>query len=292
MERILVLRGGALGDLIVTFPALQLLRKQWPAARIQLVGNTRAAELALMAGLVDAAHSQHEARWARLYADTPLDRDLQAWLDGFDLIVSYWPDPGGDLARRFAPRGAGFIASHAHVNTRPAAAHFCTALAPHRLGTGDYAFRLTFPPAIVEEAENRLAGLKHFLAIHPGSGSARKNWPSARWSELAAHSARPILAVTGEAEGSLPVWPPSATVRHAHKWPLPVLGAALSRCAIFVGHDSGVSHLAAAAGARCVLIFGPTDPEIWAPPGARVIRRGSDPGTIAVDDVLEALTRP
>ena len=34
---------------------------------------------------------------------------------------------------------------------------------------------------------------------------------------------------------------------------------------IFVGHDSGISHLAAAAGANCVLVFGPTDPNIWAP---------------------------
>jgi heptosyltransferase-2 len=34
---------------------------------------------------------------------------------------------------------------------------------------------------------------------------------------------------------------------------------------IFIGHDSGISHLAAAAGANCVLLFGPTDPDVWAP---------------------------
>jgi len=43
---------------------------------------------------------------------------------------------------------------------------------------------------------------------------------------------------------------------------------------IFLGHDSGISHLAAAAGANCILLFGPTDPAVWAPQNdnARVIR--------------------
>lgn len=47
--------------------------------------------------------------------------------------------------------------------------------------------------------------------------------------------------------------------------PLPLLGAVLRRCAFFIGHDSGISHLAAAAGTKCLLLFGPTDPAIWAP---------------------------
>ena len=49
MRRILVLRGGALGDFIVTLPALALLRRRWPAARIELTGNSTAAQLALSA---------------------------------------------------------------------------------------------------------------------------------------------------------------------------------------------------------------------------------------------------
>ena len=44
----------------------------------------------------------------------------------------------------------------------------------------------------------------------------------------------------------------------------------LTRCRLFVGHDSGISHLAAAVGVPCVLLFGPTDPDIWAPPQPQV----------------------
>ena len=56
--------------------------------------------------------------------------------------------------------------------------------------------------------------------------------------------------------------------------PLHLLGAVLQRCAFFVGHDSGISHLAAAAGAKCLLLFGPTDPAVWAPanPDVNVLR--------------------
>jgi len=65
-------------------------------------------------------------------------------------------------------------------------------------------------------------------------------------------------------------------VQVARNLPLPEL-AALFVHAIFIGHDSGVSHLAAAAGARCVLLFGPTDPAVWAPmnKNAKVLRAAS-----------------
>jgi hypothetical protein len=111
MEKLLVLRGGALGDFIVTLPALALLRARWPKARIELAGNATAAQLALNRGLIDAVHSQHEARWAALYDDGPLPREFGAWLDEFDLVISFWPDPDGELRQRF-PRHQRHRAAH------------------------------------------------------------------------------------------------------------------------------------------------------------------------------------
>jgi len=65
-------------------------------------------------------------------------------------------------------------------------------------------------------------------------------------------------------------------IHFAKNLPLPHLAAVLER-SIFIGHDSGISHLAAAAGANCILLFGPTDPDVWAPrnKNVRVLRRGS-----------------
>ncbi len=59
----------------------------------------------------------------------------------------------------------------------------------------------------------------------------------------------------------------------AKNLPLPQLAAIFEKTN-FIGHDSGISHLAAAAGAKCILLFGPTEPEVWAPlnENVRVIR--------------------
>lgn len=288
---ILVLRGGALGDFLVTLPALQLLRTQWPTARIELAGNARAAELAILSGLLDAAHSQHEARWSALFSEAPLPRPFSEWLDGFDLIVSFWPDVDGALRRHFAHRGKSFVGTHARPATRPAARHFCEALSVLGLKTEDFQGTLTLSEAVRDQADQRLGGFKDFLAVHPGSGAQVKNWPPECWVELCGKLHQPILIVTGEAERVAITWPEDLFFQQAHEWPLPLLAGALQRCSRYLGNDTGVSHLAAAVGARSLLLFGPTDPEIWAPPGKHVatLRRGASMADISVGDVIVAL---
>jgi heptosyltransferase-2 len=78
----------------------------------------------------------------------------------------------------------------------------------------------------------------------------------------------------------------------ARDLPLPALAALLQRVRLFLGHDSGISHIAAAAGTRCVLLFGPTDPEVWAPPGGKVtVVRAPEGelGALDVEDVVRAV---
>jgi ADP-heptose:LPS heptosyltransferase len=70
-----------------------------------------------------------------------------------------------------------------------------------------------------------------------------------------------------------------------------MLAAALARCSLFLGHDSGPAHVAAAVDCPCVLVFGPTDPAMWAPPGehVRVVCRGDSTIDVGIDDVLRAV---
>lgn len=305
MRQILVLRGGALGDFIVTLPLLVALRAHWPQARIELVGNRTAAELAVRRGVLDAAHSQAESRWAALYGADALPDSLAHWLGGFDLVLSFWPDPEGDLARHF-PRHAAqrFITVPALPTTvAPAAAHFSAPL--RELG-------LALPPRFVRiEAERIIAGMhdkaaKHGpirrVAVHPGSGSPRKNWPAERWHDVIGKVQAPIVLLLGETE--LEHWDEAGlrgagfgprlddgSLTLAANFPLEALVDELGRCDLFLGHDSGISHLAAACGLRCVLLFGSTDPAVWAPPAAHVhiLQRGSRLTDISIEDVLAAL---
>jgi ADP-heptose:LPS heptosyltransferase len=142
--------------------------------------------------------------------------------------------------------------------------------------------------AAAEEVTRRLP--PGFLALHPGSGARSKNWPAERFAGLADALApgQRVAVVHGPADDAavsrLTTLLPRARVLAA--LPLPVLGAVLSRAGLFVGNDSGVSHLAAAYGAPTFALFGPTDPDVWAPPGARVLRApGHDLARLGVAEV-------
>ena len=290
MRRILVLRGGALGDFIVTLPALAGLRQQWPEARIELAGNATAAALAQARGLLDAVHSQQEARWAELFSSAPLSPSFATWLAEFDLVLCFWPDPDGELAGRFPLHARQqYIHGAAWPVTAPAARHFISGLSP--LGISGY-----LPPFFGAQprvsAERAPSKPMRQVALHPGSGSPRKNWPVEKWRELAgwlsAQSGLSLAIISGPAEPEPPLSEFGVTWRDL---PLEALVDRLSRCALFVGHDSGISHLASACGAPCVLMFGPTDPAIWAPPGPNVavVQAGPDLASLPLASVQAAI---
>ncbi|MFN2507330.1 MAG: glycosyltransferase family 9 protein [Chthoniobacterales bacterium] len=138
------------------------------------------------------------------------------------------------------------------------------------------------------------------VALHPGSGSDRKNWPVEKWlslgeSLLSSGQVASLLIVGGEADGNqLRVFRSTLrtdAVHFAEHLPLPHLAAVLKACILFLGHDSGISHIAAAVGTQCVLLFGPTEPRVWAPANENVqilrsARRAVD--DLRMQDVLKA----
>ena len=290
--RILVLRGGALGDFLVTLPALRALRSRWPEAEIILVGNRAAADLGVLDGTLNQALDQNAARWAPLFDSLPLPTELQEWMNGFDLVVNYWPDPDGVLSQHLQQTGATVRCGSAQVSAAPAARHFLQPLETLVGKIDELAPVIRWPESVRDEAAARVRPLgQGFVALHPGSGGTGKLWPLERWHGLAQRLQRPVLWITGEAE---PWARPPPEVDHvaACSWPLPVLGAALSLCGHYIGHDTGVTHLAAAAGAQGLALFGPTDPQVWAPPTPRfrVLRAGGgDLRGITIDDVETAL---
>lgn len=292
MRKILVLRGGALGDFIVTLPTLAALRGAWPDAEIHLAGNATAAQLALHRGLLAAVYSQHEARWSALYTSEPLPDSLRSWLERFDLIVSYWPDPDGTIASHLPVRAEQrYVAGDPMPQAGPAAAHYSSVL--NSLGVAARPNHFDLRPLAAPSPSHR------GILVHPGSGSPRKNWPKAHWEALFANLPGPLTLVLGEAEGAEWLVKDVDLLRASDGTVMRVLtGASLETlvtelhgCRLFIGHDSGISHLAAASGAPCVLLFGPTDPAIWAPPSPRVkvIRHTPALDSIGVATVLSAV---
>lgn len=128
------------------------------------------------------------------------------------------------------------------------------------------------------------ACVRRGIVIHPLSGGARKNWPLARFQELARRLAR--YGEVRWSRGPEEQLPGAVCLDEVYE-----LACWLAGAELYIGNDSGVSHLAAAVGTPVVALFGPTRPEVWVPRGpvVRVVRAESgDMMTLAADAVEEA----
>ncbi len=281
MNRILVIRGGAIGDFVLTLPAIKLLRERFPGAHIEILGHTHIIALAEKRFYADAIRSIEERGLARFFVkDAALPAELTAYFGSFDLIVSYLFDPDGvfrgNLTRCQIKE---FIAGPSKLTGRKhAAIQLARPLEQIGLHLEDSAARIYPSEADREFARNFVGNTSEsVVALHPGSGSETKNWPIEKWKELGEYlfsSKRTVLVIAGEADGERlhlleTAWK-NKPVRFARHLPLPHLAALLEN-SLFVGHDSGVSHIAAAVGARSILLFGPTNPDVWAPANRNVM---------------------
>src|SRR5689334_19124531 len=96
MNRILVIRGGAIGDFILTLPALRALRQAYPGAEIEILGYKHIAVLAEQRFYANAVRSIEYGPLSGFFAKNgELDPDLNAYFRSFDLVLSYLFDPDG-----------------------------------------------------------------------------------------------------------------------------------------------------------------------------------------------------
>ena len=275
--RFLLLRGGAIGDFIATLPVLQALRAQWPGARIDIWGYPHIAELAVAGGWAETVVSLDRAEMARFFVPVPEFSEAQvAAVRSYDILFNYLHDPVGQVRSNLLLAGARQVVSGSPIIRHGHAIPFL--LEPLRtlaLYETDLVPELDFSGEARAAARRRLRALGlrgRAVAVHPGSGSPAKNWPAARYVDVVRRlrdEGREVVAVLGEADAA------EAAVLARELPELPVLaglslvdlGAALAECRAFLGNDSGIAHLAAAAGLPVVVLFGPSDPETWAPRG-------------------------
>ncbi len=142
------------------------------------------------------------------------------------------------------------------------------------------------PPAAIAPRPQAIEWCDHFwrehslggrrvLTLAPGSGAAEKNWPIhfyravAEWWRHTTQGAAVVLSGPVEEErGGFDVL--SDCCKTARNLDLAQAAALLSRSDVYLGNDSGITHLAAAVGVRTVALFGPSDALEWAPQGERV----------------------
>jgi ADP-heptose:LPS heptosyltransferase len=299
-RKICLLRTGALGDVILTLPVVHNLCLTFPEAQIHLIGNPRLLALAREENIV--IHDFGRAYWASLFADhTTLSSDLKHLFGNADLVISYLPDPDEILTRNLGRMCQGPVIfcppkppPHLH-----AIDHFLTPLRALRIPqtiteprvrfcSNDIQFRDSGPPESIA------------LLIHPGSGSSSKCWPPENFAAVADSLVRQtgceVYLSTGPADGNLTHRVSQMMVEKSTVIPtcdLREFAARMTTCTVFIGNDSGPAHLAAAVGLPSVVLFGPTDPKIWAPRNASVCILQSPTqrmSSLPVSQVAQAIT--
>lgn len=298
--RILVLRGGAIGDFIVTLPALQALRDRWPGAHIELLAYPYVAGLAVAGGLASHVTSLHGAQVARFFSLRPeFPADQVDFVRSFDIVLTYLHDPDGVVRDNLKKAGARDVlygsplVEHGH-----AVDHFVKPLESLAIYAAGSVPTLRLPETDRARGEAELAsrGLARApVVLHPGSGGPKKNWPAGHFIELARRLAargRAPVFLLGEADHEIA----DALQRNAPDIPrlagldLMDVARVLTCAGAYVGNDSGISHLAAALGVPSLVLFGPSDPDRWSPRGARILRApGGDLHLLPVHDVEAAL---
>jgi heptosyltransferase-2 len=295
--RILVIRGGAIGDFILTLPVFTALRRAFPETHIETLAYPKPAQLALDARLVHAVRPLESRGLAGFFARKgPLDPDWSAYFASFNVILCFLFDPDLHFQSNIQRVSrAQFIAGpHRPDDTSEDHASVQLLRPLERLAIfnaipdPDLRGLLPANPASIPSGNAR-------IVVHPGSGSERKNWPESSWRPLLRRwdsgGRLGIDLVGGDAEGDRleRLAKGLGSVRVVLNEPLPQLARRIAAARLFVGHDSGISHLAAAVGAPGLVLWGPTIETVWRPRSNRFVCLRHDDGLDQLPvDVVDA----
>lgn len=276
----LVLHPGALGDVLLAVPALRALRRQARGERLVLAAQPRIGALLTALGIVDAGRDFESLGLGPLFVeDAPLPT-LGAFAEAKHVICWFGArDP--TFVRRLRQIAPGAqVAWPGSEGTLPVWRHLCASVG----AGGDVDCEPVAVPATLEAAGQRALadagwdGRARLVMVHAGAGGLAKRWPLEGFASVLTRwcSAGITIAVTegpaerGTAERlSARLAGPVIVLREL---PLAQLAGAIRAASVWIGNDSGVSHLAAAVGAPALVLFQAAN-QAWMPwsPTARVV---------------------
>jgi len=272
---------------VVTLPAIEAVRNHFENAQIEIMGYSSFLEIVKGRFYANTISRFDQADIAPLFLrNSSVPASLIHKFSNMDLIISFVSDKEQIMVGNLRASGAKHVihyepfpseSEHIHIID-----HFLRCL--DLLGV-PHSNRI---PKIFLREEDVLLGEKFLndrvvdpkkmlVAVHPGSGSRQKCWPMDRYAEiilwLKEEMDTQILLISGPADTGIVE---ALRVKVRDKFilvdhlPVPILAAIIKRCKLFVGNDSGITHLAAAVGTPTISIFAPTDPSMWGPRGEQV----------------------
>lgn len=298
---------GALGDVLLSLPCLRVI--QDISCPVHFAGRADIGRLFFNTGIAQEISPADGVFYASAYSDTP-DDAVAEFLGNFQQAFVFTARSNSLLAsniRRFIPETKIILTTPDEKERRHVSEYRLSQL----VRQGALQTNLHVPDSFREKAMFLLQGRRHgrsvqIIALHPGSGGKKKCWPLKNYLKLIARIWEDydsiVVLITGPAEGL-------EIKREIHDFvagfsgavhidgqDLTTVAALLGIATLYIGNDSGISHLAASVNTPSIVLFGPTDPLLWKPVGRQVhvIAQGDYPGSlenIRVADVYEKAIR-
>ena len=284
--RLLIVRGGALGDFVLTLPVMEALGSDgWV---VDLCCGDDHARLARRCQIASSMFRLDDVRWGGLWCGGepgPLASELQR----YDLVLVLRPVDRIATVRHLDAAGVGRTVVH---DPRPpedgsvhAADHLLSAIGTAQTKAVP---RMVLPDSLCSRGRERLravvGGSAPVALLFPGAGADSKRWPLPRFLELAValnrRGVRPVLVmgpVERERIGPAPRRAAEGVAEVLEIEDLLALAGVCAAARVVIGNDSGPAHLAAALGTPVLALFGPTDERTWGPRGdgrVRILRAG------------------
>jgi hypothetical protein len=256
----LVIHPGALGDVLLAVPALRALGAG-PDRRVILAAQPRIGALLAALGVIDAHVPVDALGLEALFVTDPTRRPR---LPPAGRVVCWFGARDPTFVARLRELAPGAVVASPVGDGRPVWRHLLDTV---EAGAGDWCAPIEVPPAARAGGAELLGGLgadglPPRLFVHPGAGGATKRWPVEAFAQAIVTIVARVRVNVVVHQGPADAEAADALRRHLGSdaaWlmdpALPALAGALAHASVFLGNDSGVSHLAAAVGVPSLVLF-------------------------------------
>jgi heptosyltransferase III len=286
-----ILHPGALGDVLLAVPAMKRLRAKFSQHEMVLIARASVSRFLSECRVIHEGMPFDGQACAELFSGTaPLRGDLHSWLKRCDVAVAWTEDKDGALASLLQQYGVPQVRIQSPFSPGLRARHqrdrFLETLG-NMAGEVSSEDIVEIPSSLLDQGNAYLdsSGIvrdESLVILHPGSGSTHKCVRPETIALLLQHLQQrglyPVI-LEGPADHDVVtraltlVTPKPPILRDLD---LPLLAGVLVSAGLYIGHDSGITHLSALLGVRTIAVFGPTDHHRWAPRGDHVtIWRGA-----------------
>lgn len=288
MKSILIVHQGALGDFILSLPSLEAIHRFYSQARFIFLGHPSILSIVYSRPYFDRVLNCTDKRWAPFY-NSKENLELGAFdsLPPVDSIFAFCRSSSQPLVDNLATV-LGKPANRIDPFPRPDLALHVSEYQCRQLEELSIAALPCIAPVIAPSQDDFFEARSFFqlnvpkgeqlILLHPGSGGKKKLWSVAGWLDvimkMSSHNNIKISLIEGPADShivrQLCSEVGSTSLLLASNWRLGKLAALMKQSSLYLGNDSGITHLAAACNTPTIALFGPTDPRIWGPQGSKV----------------------